>query len=744
MKKRVLSLLLAVVLLTTGVLAYGGGTGDAAYINSTELLRGFTYTNAVSYDSDGRAETYTLELTGQSSVYPIVMACDTIYGGFTATQMISYAEALGYNVVGAINADFGETTGVPTGIVVEKGVYKSSPEGNNAVAFDSNRAYVSEKPVVELTFTNEETGYEFTTEHLNKSRTGSGAYVFTEYFSTVSTRTSGDGWFVRFETEDDLSLGGEVELVVTDIITDADSVSIGNDNLILTAADAAGLGDVAANFEPGDRVTLEVDCSDSRLESCDWVSGCGNIIVSGGSVYKPERWNSTITDTNPRTALGIKRDGTVVYHVLDGRSQYSVGATLEELALDMISMGCETVVNLDGGGSSVMTLRMPGSDGFTVVNDPSDGRLRSVSSYILFVTDNDPNGSAQRLYLDQDGDYVLAGSSVELSYSAADRALYNVAAPDGVSARAQRGTVSVDTYTAPASAGTDKVSLSALGLTGSGTIHVIARVDSISVSNAATGSAINQLLLDNGEQVEIDVAATYLMRSVNLGSGSVKYSVSGNAGSIDANGLFTAALSGPGSGTITVECGGIKREIPVRVAFEFDDMRGHWASQAVKELYEAGIVTGITDTTFGPGLSMKRGDFVLMLYRAAGSPQTGTTGTFTDVSSGAYYADAVAWAVAKGITEGKADGIFAPDDTLTRQEGFTFLYRALSALGVNFTEGDTALLERFPDGSAVADWARSAAATLIANGVVEGGDSGLNPGGSLTRAEMAKMLAAVI
>ena len=179
MKKRVIGLLLAALMLATPALAYGTGTGDAAYINSTELLNGFTYTNAVSYDSDGRVETYSLELDGGSSVYPIVMACDTIYGGFTVTQMISYAESLGYNVVGAVNADFGESTGVPTGMVVENGVYKSSPEGNSAVAFTGGSAYVSEKPKVELVFTNEENDYEFTTEHLNKSRTGSGAYVFT-------------------------------------------------------------------------------------------------------------------------------------------------------------------------------------------------------------------------------------------------------------------------------------------------------------------------------------------------------------------------------------------------------------------------------------------------------------------------------------------------------------------------------------------------------------------------------------
>lgn len=745
MKKRLLSLLLAAAVLVTPALAYGDGTGEAVYINTTELADGFTYTNAVSYDDDGRAESFTLETERGSSVYPIVMACDTIYGGFTVTEMIAYAESLGYNVVGAVNADFGESNGVPTGMVVENGVYKSSPEGNSAIAFNDGRAFVSEKPEVELTFTNEENGYEYTTEHLNKSRTDYGAYVFSEYFSTVSTRTSGDGWFVRFEVlgGDELTLGGEVELIVTEINTDGGSVSIGGDNLILTASDAAALGMVAESFEVGDRVTLEISCSDSRLEDADWVSGCGNILALDGEIYDQDRWNSEVTDANPRTAIGIKSDGTVVYHVLDGRSSLSVGATLEDLAQDMLSMGCVDVVNLDGGGSSVMSLRVPGIDGFTVVNDPSDGRLRSVSSYILFVTDSDPNGSASRLFLAEDGDYVLAGSSVDITVVATDRALHTVAAPESVSARAQRGTVEGGVYTAPESAGTDSIRLSG-GVSGSGTLHVIDRVDSLTVTDAATGNTVSQLMLENGESVDLDVAAKYLMRDVSLSDEAVEYTLTGDIGTITPDGVFTASLSGAAAGTISVSCGGVTREISVRVAFEFTDMRGHWANEFVKELYEAGIVTGVTDTEFGPSLSMKRGDFVLMLYRAAGQPAVSGSAGFEDVAADAYYADAVAWAVANGITEGKGEGAFAPDDTLTRQEGFTFLYRALDVLGSDFVEGDTALLDSFADGASVAEWARSATATLITNGVVEGSESGLNPTGSLTRAEMAKMLASVV
>ena len=746
MKKRLLSVLLAVLILATPALAYGDGTGEAEYINVTELADGFSYENAVSYGSRGRVETFTLINEPGSDIYPIVMACDTIFGGFTVEQMISYAESLGYNVVGAVNADFGDTMDVPTGMVVENGVYKSSPENNNALAFIDGEAYVSSRPEVELNFTNEDSGAEYTVTHFNKTRTNNGAYLYSEHFSTVSTRTAGDGWFIRFEIVDgeDLTLGGELELEVTEISTEGGSVPIGEDNLVLTASEAAGIDIVLDWFEEGDHVTLEVVCSDERLEDAEWISGCGDILAEDGAMTDPNGWDSSITDANPRTAVGIKSDGTMIYYVLDGRSSASVGATMRELANDLLSMGCVDVVNLDGGGSSVMSLRYPGNDGFTVVNEPSDGSLRAVSSYILFVTDSEPDGRAERLHLVEDGDFVLAGSTVDITFTATDAALHTVSVPDDATARASRGSVSDGTYTAPESAGEDAISLNSGRASGSATLHVIDEVDSLRVTDAETGETLTRLVAENGESVELEVAAQYMLRDVLMDGNAVTYSVESNIGTITEDGVFMAEGTGAASGKIVVECGGVTEEIEVQLAFEFSDMHGHWAAESVKNLYEAGIVTGVSNTEFGPSLSMRRGDFVLMLYRAAGEPEVELTSDFSDVAPDAYYAEAVAWAVANGITDGKAEGIFAPDDTLTRQEGFTFLYRALNALDVEYEPGDTAVLDTFADGGAVADWAREAAATLIDMGVVEGSEAGLNPSGSLTRAEMAKMLDSVV
>ena len=425
---------------------------------------------------------------------------------------------------------------------------------------------------------------------------------------------------------------------------------------------------------------------------------------------------------------------------MDGRTTASKGSTLRELAEDMLSMGCTTVVNMDGGGSSTLALRMPGKEGFTILNKPSDGSLRSVCSYILFVTDTAPSGSARNLYLTQDGAYVLAGSSLTLGYAATDSAMRSVETPSSVTASASRGSVSGGVYTAPASAGTDKLTLSSGTASGSGTLHVVTKADSLSVTDAESGTAITSAVLEQGETLSVEVAAKYLLRDVYMDDGSVTYSVEGSIGTVTKDGLFTATGTPGTKGKLLVNAAGITSEIEIEIEKEFTDIIGHWAESYVKALYKDGIVSGITETQFGPDLSMKRCDFVLMLYRAAGSPSVSEGAGFADVPDSAYYASAVAWAYANGITEGKGEGLFAPQDTLTRQEGFTFLYRALKTLGVSYTDADASLLSRFPDAASVASWAQTPTATLISLGIVDGSDSGLAPAGSLTRAQMAKML----
>ena len=94
---------------------------------------------------------------------------------------------------------------------------------------------------------------------------------------------------------------------------------------------------------------------------------------------------------------------------------------------------------------------------------------------------------------------------------------------------------------------------------------------------------------------------------------------------------------------------------------------------------EEGITTGTSRTRFEPNVTVTRAQTVTFLWRWAGSPEPGSAGSFRDVPYRAYYADAVAWAVEYGITNGTAPGLFSPAQTCTRAQIVTFLYRDLAA-----------------------------------------------------------------
>ena len=110
---------------------------------------------------------------------------------------------------------------------------------------------------------------------------------------------------------------------------------------------------------------------------------------------------------------------------------------------------------------------------------------------------------------------------------------------------------------------------------------------------------------------------------------------------------------------------------------------------AVEWAVENGVTNGLTDTMFGPYESCTRAQIVTFLWRAAGSPEPKAMSSFTDVPASAYYAKAVAWAVENGITNGMTETTFAPDATCTRGQSVTFLYRALKGAAsgsANFTD----------------------------------------------------------
>lgn len=216
----------------------------------------------------------------------------------------------------------------------------------------------------------------------------------------------------------------------------------------------------------------------------------------------------------------------------------------------------------------------------------------------------------------------------------------------------------------------------------------------------------------------------------------------GSIGSITEDGLFTAEGPGGASGTLTASAGGQSQTITVSLENSHEDVpEGHWAYTAVDYCYANGLVGGISDTEFGPDLHIRRGDFLLMLYGAAGKPAVTSPASFTDVSPSDYYYTAVSWAQANGLATGVGDGTLAPASDVTREQAFTILNQALPLLGITCQPGALTVLDQFGDRASLSDWAAQHAATLVAYQIVGGDtDGNLNPQAFLTRAEMAALL----
>ena len=179
-------------------------------------------------------------------------------------------------------------------------------------------------------------------------------------------------------------------------------------------------------------------------------------------------------------------------------------------------------------------------------------------------------------------------------------------------------------------------------------------------------------------------------------------------------------------------------ETPDQIGSFTDVDTDDWFADAVQYMLDNGMMNGVTDTTFGPGTTTTRGMIVTILYRLEGEPDT-TASSFTDAASGMYYADAVAWAQANSIVTGITETIFAPDQAITREQMAAILYRYAQYKGYDVTASND--LSSYTDASRISAYATTAMHWANAEGLITGNTSTtINPTGNATRAEVATIL----
>ena len=270
--------------------------------------------------------------------------------------------------------------------------------------------------------------------------------------------------------------------------------------------------------------------------------GTGIYLVRDGEIvagHSDKYYNNRAS----RTAIGIDADGKVVMLVLDGRQEpFSAGGAAEELAQLMLDAGCVTAVNLDGGGSTTYVAKLEGADDYGVVNRPSDGYARSVSSSLMVVSTTSSTNEFDHALVTSDADYVTVGSTLNLEAQGVSATGNAANLPDGATWAVSDeaiGTIDDGVFSALA-AGEVDVQIQVDGnVVGSKTITVISASD---LALSFTKSTMDVVF---GETVELPLLATYNGNKVEINSSDVDLTLSNSAaGSFDGFNFTASAGSG--------------------------------------------------------------------------------------------------------------------------------------------------------------------------------------------------------
>lgn len=213
----------------------------------------------------------------------------------------------------------------------------------------------------------------------------------------------------------------------------------------------------------------------------------------------------------------------------------------------------------------------------------------------------------------------------------------------------------------------------------------------------------------------------------------------GNEIDLDARSATRFTFTMP-SGKVTVEASFIREGGQTQVPqTTFDDVPASaWYYNAVEYVYENGLMSGVSGGRFAPNDTLTRAMLVQTLYAMEGRPAAASAG-FADVASGDWYASAVNWAAANGVVSGVSETGFGPNNALTREQLALILYRFAQYKGYDVT--GTSDLAAYADGSSVSGWAAEAMGWAVDAGLISGvGGNQIAPTGTASRAQVAQIL----
>ena len=231
-------------------------------------------------------------------------------------------------------------------------------------------------------------------------------------------------------------------------------------------------------------------------------------LVRNGADVTASSTGSYNTDRHSRTCVGVTADGKVVIMVLDGRqSPFSDGGSMHELAQIMLEAGCVAAINLDGGGSTTFAARPEGEDSVRIINRPSDGSERSISSGLIIASLAVPSDVFERVNMTVADEYVTPGTSTEVSVVGVSPAGTSAEIPADVVFTATNGSYVDGVFTAGSTPGDAVITATYNGNTvGSAVVHVVIP-EKISFPSST-------ITVPYGKSAELEIIAEYGLNEV--------------------------------------------------------------------------------------------------------------------------------------------------------------------------------------------------------------------------------------
>lgn len=383
---------------------------------------------------------YVLDVDpSQNSALGIAVGCPSGYvrGLDTTSDMAAYVEAnTTYTVLGGVNGDFFDTiSGGPLGFTMKNGrwlttgeyvtdgtwsLYSSRSKTSTtynchpgysfgiksdgtaiigiptvAMTFDSWTGSTQDNDDVEINILNQLRSDATTSasqpDSAYSARGDNEIVLYTpDYYS--STETASGGYEVTFSTDDTVTSNGTISGTVTAVSADGNA-TLSSGYMVLS-----GYGDGATALETlavGDTIEITVTVDSAWSDVVDCIGGGrpdgDPLLVSGGAICAEDSGvaeYSSFYGNNPRTAVGVRSDGSYFFIVVDGRqSGVSEGATINELSQFALDLGADMAINLDGGKSSTMITATGTSGSYNLINTPANsGAERSDGNAVYVVS----------------------------------------------------------------------------------------------------------------------------------------------------------------------------------------------------------------------------------------------------------------------------------------------------------------------------------------------------------------------